>query len=532
MLPLPGPRAGWWLLGICAVALPLAQLAIGAAASQGSEADKVSYNVRVMNLLWRVRHEPERGLEARLRAEAQRPVPQLASEATATNRRTQADRAARKKAQEQAEEALARLEQARKLEEDSIRKMFDKALQIPDAPDRAPPSAPRDRALEGIVAHCLATARYTLAGELGARLASPSEDMQAALGAVQPAGMRTKLAKLAPEDAVDRAVAHRFGRQWSRFVRDRIRARLHAIAGQSSESSRIYRRLNEERDTVFALFALLICIAALAGLFGLFAAASGIIKARVAQAAGAPPWQWLRDRYGGLPLLPAFIDDAMVPLLGLGGWLLGYSLAATALAALPGPRSPGGLAVLFQGLAGLLVTWAVISAFSRTRPPIAAARIFPSEDVESPWRASTAALRAFCVLLPAVMVASVINTLLVGDGDPHPVAHLMLNDTDPFGWAMLGIAVVVVAPIGEELFFRAFLHQVLRQRLGAMLATLITAAVFAAVHASPAYFLVLFTLGLAFSVVFEWVGSLWASITLHALWNGCVFLLILCLALS
>jgi membrane protease YdiL (CAAX protease family) len=498
-----------------------------------AHASAVQYNVRVMNMMWRVKHETEVGLERRLEADARRkPVP-IPADPTQTSRRTIAEQASQTKIAEQAALTLERLRAAKRAEYGAVEQLFASTEKIPERAGEAPEKSPRIGAMEAVIGHCLATGKYVLAGKLAMSMPTRSAELKAALVAVEPAAVRNKLTDLNYEAAADKVSSQSWGRGWSRFTRESMRARVYALAGHGARASSLHHELNAQRDNIFAAFSMLCVIAALAAMVGLFMWVTALVRARVARMQGAPPFGWLRARFGGLGSDVNFVNDPIVPLLGLGGWLLGYTLAATALSAIPTQRPAGGFAVLLQGLAGIIVTWAVISAFSRTLPPLGAARIFPSPDVESPWRASTAALQAFCAMLPAILFAMLASALLAGgDGDPHPVAQMLLDDPSLMTMGALGIAVVIIAPIGEELFFRGFLHQTLRQRFGPLFATLATGLLFAAVHMSPSYFLILATLGVTFSLVFEWVGSLWASIILHAIWNGCVYVFILCIAFS
>jgi membrane protease YdiL (CAAX protease family) len=114
----------------------------------------------------------------------------------------------------------------------------------------------------------------------------------------------------------------------------------------------------------------------------------------------------------------------------------------------------------------------------------------------------------------------------------HPVAGFLLDDADPVQLTTIGIAVLVAAPFGEELLFRGFLYRVLRQRFGPMPALLTTALLFALLHVAPHALLPYIGLGLAFGLIYEGVGSLWASIILHSLWNAVVFARILVVAAS
>jgi uncharacterized protein len=87
---------------------------------------------------------------------------------------------------------------------------------------------------------------------------------------------------------------------------------------------------------------------------------------------------------------------------------------------------------------------------------------------------------------------------------------------------LLGIAVVVFAPLFEEGFFRGFLFVGLNQtRLGGTGAILITAAGWAALHIQYDIYgiISIFALGIVLGIVRLKTNSLWTVLILHALWN-------------
>jgi len=81
------------------------------------------------------------------------------------------------------------------------------------------------------------------------------------------------------------------------------------------------------------------------------------------------------------------------------------------------------------------------------------------------------------------------------------------------------VAVVVIAPIAEELFFRGFLYQALRKWLGASRGIVFSAAIFAMAHFSPVLIFAIFPLGVVLGFVFDRRGSVVASITTHMTYN-------------
>jgi uncharacterized protein len=96
---------------------------------------------------------------------------------------------------------------------------------------------------------------------------------------------------------------------------------------------------------------------------------------------------------------------------------------------------------------------------------------------------------------------------------------------DLSGLAALAIVIVVVllAPVAEEIFFRAFFYRALRTRLRVWSASLITGCVFASVHlqyySEPVLLLVIAAFGIGQCLLYERTGSLFAVIATHAAFN-------------
>ncbi|UCF69004.1 MAG: CPBP family intramembrane metalloprotease [Acidobacteriota bacterium] len=86
-------------------------------------------------------------------------------------------------------------------------------------------------------------------------------------------------------------------------------------------------------------------------------------------------------------------------------------------------------------------------------------------------------------------------------------------------WPLLLVAAVVLAPLGEELFFRGFVYGGLRTRLGFGVASGLSAALFAVVHFMPWSVPPLFFVGLATAAAYERHRSLAACLMVHASFN-------------
>lgn len=88
-------------------------------------------------------------------------------------------------------------------------------------------------------------------------------------------------------------------------------------------------------------------------------------------------------------------------------------------------------------------------------------------------------------------------------------------------WLALAFAAVLVllAPVAEEVFFRGFVQEVFRERLGPAGAVAAAALLFGVIHRYVVQFLPVFLVGLLLSGLYEWRRSLAAGITAHALLN-------------
>ncbi|KAL8224486.1 hypothetical protein R6Q57_019961 [Mikania cordata] len=84
----------------------------------------------------------------------------------------------------------------------------------------------------------------------------------------------------------------------------------------------------------------------------------------------------------------------------------------------------------------------------------------------------------------------------------------------------------VLAPVLEENVFRGFLMVALTKWLPTPISVLISAAVFAAAHLTPGEFPQLFILGTALGLSYAQTRNLLTPITIHALWNSGVILLL------
>lgn len=140
-------------------------------------------------------------------------------------------------------------------------------------------------------------------------------------------------------------------------------------------------------------------------------------------------------------------------------------------------------------------------------------------------------LATFLIALPIVTATNLawLGVLKV-TGLPTEQQDLLRMFSQTDSKAMLGLMILlatVVAPISEELLFRATIFRYLRTRLPRWLALLLPGAIFAALHVNwtggnldglPS-FLPLVSLAVIFSLAYERTGRIGTAIIAHALFN-------------
>jgi membrane protease YdiL (CAAX protease family) len=125
-----------------------------------------------------------------------------------------------------------------------------------------------------------------------------------------------------------------------------------------------------------------------------------------------------------------------------------------------------------------------------------------------------------CGLLVATYMAIIIhNSILLALGVPtqaESMRKLLEMTGSPWGIALGG---VIVAPFVEEIVFRGFFFQGLRQAYGSKKAILVSSLVFAAMHLQVEALIPTFILGCALAYVFDRANSIWPGALLHLLVN-------------
>lgn len=129
-------------------------------------------------------------------------------------------------------------------------------------------------------------------------------------------------------------------------------------------------------------------------------------------------------------------------------------------------------------------------------------------------------LLGWCLVLVVFMAAMDTFTVLI---DRPIVPDVMVDAYQTAGFVpLLWVALVVFAPVGEEIFFRGFLFKgILHSKLGRPGAVLLVSLVFAAIHLQYDLYgiLLVFCTGLLLGYARVHTGSIYPTIVMHALMN-------------
>ncbi len=138
-------------------------------------------------------------------------------------------------------------------------------------------------------------------------------------------------------------------------------------------------------------------------------------------------------------------------------------------------------------------------------------------------------LVTFLIALPIVTLANIAwITLLKATGLPAEQQDLLRMFTEAESTALLVVMIVLatlVAPIAEELLFRATIFRYLRTRLPRWVALLVPGTIFAALHVNWITFdglpslVPLITLAVIFSLAYERTGRIATVMVAHAIFN-------------
>lgn len=206
--------------------------------------------------------------------------------------------------------------------------------------------------------------------------------------------------------------------------------------------------------------------------------------------------------------------------------LLGYLLAVVVAGITSGvvglvTLDDSGPITILGGQLGLWAGFIGVVVFARSRPG-APRYVGP---IGSEFRPSDAlgiviGVATQLVLLPALYFP--FRSWFDADDLSAPAEDL-LADFNGVLLALMGVGVVLVAPVVEELFFRGLLLDTMRERWGTLAAVVGSSAFFGATHFQPLQFAGLTAAGLVFAAAVVRTERLGSAIAVHIGFNATTF---------
>ncbi len=238
-----------------------------------------------------------------------------------------------------------------------------------------------------------------------------------------------------------------------------------------------------------------------------------------------PPWPVTWPEFG----IFVFLIFGAGVFCQLGLQLLSKDLLARAV-------DQDGLQVCLNGIGldgGGLLGWLLFRSMRKTwytdygaePPPAPAAPSLPWGRV---WLYSGVTL---LLAMPVVLLFNagwllVLRKLGLPD-EPQDLLAIFSKTKSPFVVAGLLAVACALAPLYEELLFRAGLYRFCRQRLGRNWALLLSGCLFGAMHQNLASFLPLSIFGVVLALAYEATGSIRVAVIAHSLFNLNTVLIVL-----
>jgi len=101
----------------------------------------------------------------------------------------------------------------------------------------------------------------------------------------------------------------------------------------------------------------------------------------------------------------------------------------------------------------------------------------------------------------------------------QPIVNIILREEKQYILFTTSFFAAIIGPVAEELFFRGFMYNALKKKLGIFIAVFFTAALFSLLHTNIAGFLPIFILGILLAYIYEKTGNLLCSISVHMFHN-------------
>lgn len=221
-------------------------------------------------------------------------------------------------------------------------------------------------------------------------------------------------------------------------------------------------------------------------------------------------------------------DFALACAVVMGAGVAGQVTTAALLRRFMAPLDPD-LQLVIAG--GSLQVGLLLGALVAARIAVERAPLPPPREGPTGRRLLLAGAATFAAAMPLLLAVNLTwNFLLEGLGFPtarQDLVEMFARADSAVLVLVVASLAVVVAPVAEELLFRAGLFRYLRTRVPRPFALGVPAVVFALLHGNLAAFAPLVVLGIIFALAYERTGRIAVPIIAHGLFNLNTLLLLL-----
>ncbi len=175
----------------------------------------------------------------------------------------------------------------------------------------------------------------------------------------------------------------------------------------------------------------------------------------------------------------------------------------------------------------LAVVFIIYFALSRHKEKLIALGISFKNFIRNVLYGIAGYIAAVPLLLTILIAVSLVTDLVHYIPKEQAVVTLFMKEKNVMFLGYTVLFAALVGPMIEELFFRGFMYNALKKRVGIFWAALVTASIFAGLHAHAVGFVPIMALGLLLVYLYEKTGTLVAPITVHIIHNTSMVFLVL-----
>lgn len=128
-------------------------------------------------------------------------------------------------------------------------------------------------------------------------------------------------------------------------------------------------------------------------------------------------------------------------------------------------------------------------------------------------------LGGISLFLMVLVTGFIVSSILSVQPKPQPYVELLSKANTPFEVFVPLLVGGVLAPVGEEVYFRGFAYPVFRRNFGVWGGVILSAAFFSLLHFDLARFVAIAVGGIGLAWLYESTGSLVTPIVAHSVWN-------------